>query len=506
MMLNIGDFLARRALLEPNKVGLISLDKRYTFNELNRRANRLARALSANGIGQGDRVAILLRNGVEYYDFCFGVARLGAILTAVNWRLTHLEVNFILDDCGAKLFFYDEEFGEAASGQNNNLPELEETIVVGSSGTNDVRTYEDFFSGINDSPFIAVGGDDDPLMLMYTSGTSGRPKGALLSHNHLFWCSSTVTHTLDHRQSDVNFLPLPLYHIGGICYVTIFVHLGSTAILIPAWDTHQALSLIAQEKINHFMAVPTMLDGILNYPDLDQYDLSSLRWLLACAAPVPPDLIRSFFDRGILVLQSYGLTETAGPATVTPKDMAIEKIGTAGLPFFHTEVRVVGTNDEDVRPGDVGEVWIRGPHVISSYWRNETATRNAMVNDWFRSGDLATKDEDGYLTIVDRKQDMIISGGENIYPAELERFLYSHPKLEQIAVIGMADEKWGETVCAVIVLHEGESLTLDELQSYCDGQISRYKIPRRLIIRKEALPRNPTGKLLKGELRCQIQE
>lgn len=506
MTVNIGEFLARRARLEPNKVGLISVDSRYTFDDLNRRADRLARALAANGIGRGDRVAILLRNGIEYYDFCFAVARLGAVLTVVNWRLAHPEVNFILENCGAKLFFYDEEFSESGSGQSDKCPELQEEVVVGPVTINNTRTYNDFVAGIDDSPFPATGGDNDPLMLMYTSGTTGQPKGALLTHNHMFWCSSTITHTLDHRQTDVNFLPLPLYHIGGICYVITFVHIGSTVILIPAWDMHQALSLIEGERINHFMAVPAMLDGILNCPDLDKYDLSSLRWLLACAAPVPPDLISAFYDRNILVLQSYGLTETAGPATVTPKDMAIKKIGTAGLPFFHTEVRLVGENGEDVRPGDVGEVWIRGPHVISSYWRNENATREAMVDGWFRSGDLATQDEDGYLTIIDRRKDMIISGGENIYPAELERLLYSHPGLAQVAVIGVPDKKWGETVCAVVVLRDDESLTLDELQSYCDGRISRYKIPRQLIIRDEPLPLNPTGKLLKDELRRQVLE
>ena len=501
---NIGAFLTRRAYLEPDKVGLISGDQRLTFSDLNRRANRTARALAANGVSRGDRVALLLRNSIEYYEFYFAVAKLGAILTGINWRLAYPEVRFILENCGAKLFFYAEEFSESARGQADGLAELHEEIVVGTTESRDTRHYHDFVAGFSDAPLEAVGGDDDPLVLMYTSGTTGQPKGALLTHNQMFWCSATISYTLDHRQTDVNLLPLPMYHVGGISFVTTYVHIGSTVVLIPTWDIHQALSLIEREKINHFMAVPAMLNGLLNCPELDTYDLSSLRWLLASAAPIPPKLLRAYHERGILVLQSYGLTETAGPATVTPNDMAIQKIGSAGLPFFHTEVRLVDSAGKDVRPGTVGEIWIRGPHIISSYWRNEAATHAAITDGWLRSGDLATQDEDGYITIVDRQKDVIISGGENIYPAELERFLYTHSKLAEVAVVGMPDEKWGETVCAVVVLREGETLTLDELRAYCEGQIARYKMPRKLIIRKESLPVNPTGKLLKRELRRQL--
>jgi fatty-acyl-CoA synthase len=506
MGVNIGAFLARRAQFQPDKVGLISGDQRLTFDDMNRRANQAARAFAANGVSRGDRVAVLLRNSVEYYDFYFGLARLGAVLVGVNWRLARPEVHYILENSGAKLLFYNAEFGASAGGQLDELTNLQEEVVVGAAAGEGTRTYDGFISGFSDAPLEVVGGDDDPLLLIYTSGTTGLPKGALLTHNQMFWCSTTISHTLDHRQTDVNLLPLPMYHVGGMSFVTTYVHIGSTVVLISAWDTQRVLSLIEREKINHFMAVPSMLKGLLNCPEFDQRDLSSLRWLLASAAPVPIDLIRAYYERGILVLQSYGLSETAGPATVTPKDMAIEKIGSAGLPFFHTEVRLVGLNGEDVRPGDVGEIWIRGPHVISGYWYNEAATRAAMSDGWFRSGDLATQDEDGYITIVDRKKDMIISGGENIYPAELERFLFSHPKLAEVAIIGMTDDQWGETVCAVVVLRDGETLTLDELRAFCDGQIARYKIPRKLIVRKEPLPVNSTGKLLKAELRRQLSE
>lgn len=502
---NIGAFLERRAYLEPDKVGLICGDQRLTFSDMNRRANRAARALKARGINRGDRVAVLLRNGLEYYDFYFGLAKLGAVLTGINWRLARPEVRYILENSGAKLLFYGVEFQATARGHVNELQDLEAEFVVGTASTSDPHGYDNLVSAFDDGPFDITGGDDDPLVLMYTSGTTGYPKGALLTHSQFFWCSLTITHTLDHRQTDINLLPLPMYHVGGISFVTTFVHLGSTVVLLPSWDTRQAMALIEREKINHFMAVPAMLNGLLNHPELDRFDLSSVRWLLASAAPVPPELIRAFHERGIPVLQSYGLTETAGPATVTPKAMALSKIGTAGLPFFHTEVRLVGPDGADVRAGEIGEIWIRGPHIISNYWGMD-ASGTSFRDGWFCSGDLATQDEDGYITIVDRKKDMIISGGENIYPAELERFLYTHPKLAEIAIIGIPDERWGEAVCAVAVLRAGESLTLEELHAFCDGKLARFKIPRHLIIRQDPLPLNPTGKLLRGELRRQLLE
>ncbi len=504
---NIGSFLARRALLEPDKVGLIAGEQRLTFAEMNRRADRLAAALSARGIERGDRVAVLLRNSIAYYDFYFGLAKLGAILTGINWRLARPEIRYILENCGAKLFAYDKEFESTAAGLQQELHELQGEIMVGGDQSSHALLYEELLAGNErGDPFQAAGGDDDALVLMYTSGTTGYPKGALLTHQQMFWCSATITHTLDHRQSDVNLLPLPMYHVGGISFVTTFVHLGSTVVLIREWDTIRALALIEQEGINHFMAVPTMLDGMLNCPDLDRYDLSSLRWVLASAAPVPAALISAYDRRGILVLQSYGLTETAGPATAIPKDRAIEKAGSAGLPFFHTEVRLVGLSGQDVAPGEVGEVWIRGEHVISGYWRNEAASRDAFSDGWFRSGDLAVQDAEGYITIVDRQKDVIISGGENIYPAELERFLYGHPKLAEVAVIGVPDDRWGEVVCVVAVLRAGTTLTLEELRDYCDGQIARFKMPRRLIVRDDPLPLNQTGKLIKSKLRRQVYE
>jgi len=323
----------------------------------------------------------------------------------------------------------------------------------------------------------------------------------------MFWSSATIVYTMDYRRDDVTLLPMPMYHIGGMAFVTVCAHLGATAVVLPAWDAGAVLRQVAAEGINHFMAVPTMLAGLLNHPDYPAARLDSLRWLLASAAPVPPDLIRAFAARGITVLQSYGLTETAGPASLLNADRALEKAGSAGLPFFHTDLRLVDERGEEVPQGEVGEIWIRGPHVISGYWQNPAANAAAFVNGWFRSGDIGRRDADGYLYVVDRKNDMIISGGENIYPAEIENVLFAHPALAEVAVIGLPDPTWGETVCAVIVPRDAtQPPSLDDLRSFCEGKLAPFKLPRRLIVRGQPLPRSPTGKLLKSRLRDLLQQ
>jgi fatty-acyl-CoA synthase len=394
-------------------------------------------------------------------------------------------------------------------------------IVIGDGGEAGSQPYEAFLAGGEMAPVetpreaqlhragvsgAEAPGDDDPLLLMYTSGTTGRPKGAVLTHRQMFWASATVVYTMDIRHSDVMLLPTPMYHIGGMCFVTILVHQGAAGVALPAWDPGEALRLVQAERVTHFMGVPTMLAGLLGHPAFAAADLGSLRWVLASAAPVPPDLIRAFAARGVVMQQSYGLTETAGPATVLSAELALEKAGSAGLPYFHTQVRVVDPDGRDAPPGEPGEIWIRGPHVITGYWQNPAATAAAFADGWFRSGDVGYRDADGCLYVVDRKQDMIISGGENVYPAEVENVLFAHPAVKELAVIGVPDAVWGEAVCAVVVPWDPAAPpSLEDLRRFCDGRLARYKLPRRLVVRGDALPRNPTGKLLKSRLREALQ-
>ncbi len=503
-MLNIGQFLSRRAVLDPDKVGVIAGDQRLTYHALNARANQAAHALAARGVGRGDRVAVLLRNGLEYHALYFGLAKLGAVLCGINWRLAPSEVAYIVENCGARLLIYDAEFADGVARVRERLPP--DVLVAGAAAGPAERRLDEILGAAPEHEPAIAGEPDDPLVLMYTSGTTGRPKGAVLTHQQMFWTSATIVYTLDHRRDDVNLLPLPLYHVGGLSFITAFAHLGSTVVMIRAWDAAHVLELIGRERIHHFMAVPSMLNELHNLPGLAQADLSSLRWLLVAAAPVPPGLIHAFAECGIVVQQSYGMTETGGPATVVGREHAIAKAGSAGLPFFHTEVRVVDEGGAEAAPGEVGEIWVRGPHVISSYWQDPAATAAAFVDGWLRSGDLAYRDADGYLYIVGRRTDMIISGGENVYPAEVENVLNNHPKLMEVAVVGVPDPTWGETVCAVAVVRPGEALDLDELRSFCEGKLARYKLPRKLIVSAQPLPRNATGKLLKSALRRWLEE
>jgi acyl-CoA synthetase (AMP-forming)/AMP-acid ligase II len=504
--INIGLFLARRALLEPGGLGLVAGELRLSYAQLNARANKLAHAAAALGLRRGDRVAVLLRNTVEYYDAYFGLAKQGILLCGINWRLAPPEVAYILENSGARLLIYGQEF-EGVAAQAERPSSLEYLVIAGEPDGLAQQTYAEFTGSASEAEPTSQAGSDDPLVLMYTSGTTGRPKGAVLTHQQMFWSSATVVFTMDLRQGDVMLLPIPLYHIGGLCFITVLVHRGAAGVLLPAWDAGEALRLVEAERINHFMGVPTMLGAMLDHPNFAATDRSSLRWLLASAAPVPPDLIRAYAASGVTMLQSFGLTETAGPATVLSGDMALAKVGSAGLPYFHTQVKVVDEAGRQAPPGELGEIWIRGPHVIAGYWQNPAANAAAFVDGWFRSGDIGRRDSDGYLYVVDRKKDMIISGGENIYPAEVENVLFAHPAVAEVAVIGLPDAVWGESVCAVIVPRdEAQPPTLDDLRAYCDGKLARYKLPRRLIVRRQALPRNPTGKLLKSRLRDLLQQ
>jgi fatty-acyl-CoA synthase len=318
----------------------------------------------------------------------------------------------------------------------------------------------------------------------------------------MFWVSTTIAFTHDYRHGDVHLLPVPMFHVGGMSFATIFVHRGATLAPLPAWDPAAVLALIARERVNHFFAVPAMLRGLLDIPNFARADIASLRWILSGGAPVPVDLVEAFAEHGIPVLQTYGATETAGPATAVDVAHASSKAGSIGQPYFHTEVRIADARGREVEPNIVGELQIRGPHLMSGYWRDDTATAEAFVDGWFKTGDLGRRDADGYIYLVDRAKDMIITGGENVYSAEVETVLAKYPSIAEVAVVGIPDPKWGEAVCAVVVARAPmEPPTLVALRAFCEGKIARYKMPVRLVIRTDALPRNATGKVMKSGIR-----
>lgn len=496
---NIGLFLAKRALLEPNKIGLnVEGIRELTYREWNERAHGAANAFSDLGVKQGDRVGLLMTNSPEFLECFFGLARVGAVVVPLNWRLAPPELAFIAGDAGISVLAYTAEFAEAVEALGTDI---RARVAVGGAGLAADHEYEVLLAASRRDPPRTAGAADDPLVIMYTSGTTGRPKGAVLTHDNLFHESCSVAFSLDWRTTDRMLVALPLFHIGALALVVIGTHVGSTTVLMKEFNPVRFLDVVQGQGVTSFLAVPAMLHFTMQIPAYEEADLSSVRWALCGAAPVPVPLIEAWAERGIAIQQIYGLTECAGGAAVLGADRALEKVGSTGLPLFHTDIRVVGEAGRDVEPGAAGEVLVRGRHVMREYWNDPQATAETIRDGWLYTGDLGTLDKEGYLTIVERKKDMIISGGENIYPAEVEAVLVTLPQVAEAAVIGIPDEDWGEAVCAVARLKEGHVLTLDDVAAHCAGKLGRYKIPKKLVISEEPLPRTPTGKVLKRALR-----
>lgn len=499
MKTNIGLFLAKRARLDPDRIGFIFEDQELSFRAMNARANRAAHAFLGLGVAPGDRVGLLLANSLEFLDCFFGLAKIGAIVVPLNWRLTAVELAYIADNAGIGALVYGANHAQTVAAMRDGIP-AKAYVAVGDASAAD-PVYAALTAVASDAEPRAAGAGDDPLVIMFTSGTTGAPKGAVLTHDNFFYDSCTVAMSTDWRCDDRVLVALPLFHIGALIYAVIDVHVGATTVLMPAFDPAGFLQALQDRKITSFLAVPAMLNFMLQVPTLDNFDLSSVRWALCGTAPVPVPLIQAWARRGIAIQQVYGLTECTGGAAVLGSERALDKVGSTGLPMFHTDIRVVDLHGRDAAPGEVGEVVIRGPHVMRGYWRNPKATSDTVRDGWLHTGDLARLDEDGYLYIVERKKDMIISGGENIYPAEVESVLSTLPQCAEVAVIGVPDPQWGEAVCMIARLKEGRSLTLDEVRAHCAGKLGKYKIPRKVILSDQPLPRNPTGKLLKRILR-----
>ncbi|HET6727957.1 MAG TPA: long-chain fatty acid--CoA ligase, partial [Jiangellaceae bacterium] len=347
---------------------------------------------------------------------------------------------------------------------------------------------------------------DDPAVIIYTSGTTGRPKGATLSHGNITWNCVNVLIDTDLASDEVALVCAPLFHVAALDMVSLpMIMKGGTVVLMGAFDPSQVLELIERHRITVMFGVPAMFDALAQAPGFATADLSSLRRLLCGGAPVPLSTIRTYLDRDIPFLQGYGMTETSPGALFLGAERAADKAGTAGVASFFTDVRVVRPDGDDVAPGEKGEVVVAGPNVMLGYWNRPDATAEVMDAEWFRSGDVAVVDDDGYVTIVDRMKDVIISGGENIYPAEVEDVIYSHPDVAECAVIGVPDERWGEVGRAIVVRRAGAALDERAVLGHLDGRLASYKLPRSVVF-ADALPRSGAGKVLKGELRAAFGE
>jgi acyl-CoA synthetase (AMP-forming)/AMP-acid ligase II len=498
MRMNIGGFLAKRAALTPNREGLVLGDTRLTFKQMNQRANRLANAVGQLGIGPGDRVAMLSLNEPEFFDLYFGLGKIGAILVPLNHRLAGPEIQYILNDCQARVLVFGGDFEPVVESIREDIP-CEHLVALKETPPPYAGSYKDLTAGADEAePEIRSGGDDT-LTILYTSGTTGKPKGAELTHDGYFGTSVTLRATFG-EIGEVLLMPLPLFHIGALAPVPMCVHFGMKMVFQRTFDPQNFLELLGREKITWFGSVPQILMFLRQIPDFEKYDWQSVKMALVYAAPVPVTLIKEYAASGIEVRQLYGMTECTGPATVIDGENAIKKAGSCGPPFFHNEIRLVDLNGNPVGPNEMGEVLVAGANLMKGYWNNPEATAETLKDGWLHSGDMGRMDEDGFLYIMDRKKDMIISGGENIYPAEIEDLLLSHPKIADSAVIGMPDEKWGESVKAVVVAKEGEALTEAELIEWCQGRIAKFKIPKQVVC-TDQIARTPTGKILKRVLR-----
>lgn len=497
----LGAWMSTRRLKSPDTVALIHGEgERLTYRELANDADRVSALLWHRGIRKGDTVAYLGENSPDFMRVLFGAAQLGAIFVPLNTRLAAPEFAYMLTDSAARVLIHDPEFAERVA------PGVEAANVVhvimtgeGEGASPGLSTLLHHASGGHADTAVTL---DDPAAIIYTSGTTGKPKGAVLSHGNFTWVSLNCIVDYDVVSSDVNLLISPLFHVASLGMGALPVLMkGGTIVLEKGFDAGRVLRLIAEHGVTMLSGVPTTYQLLADHPDWDATDLSTLAKLTCGGSAVPTRILNAYEQRGLSFSQGYGMTETSPGATSLSPAMTREKQGSVGLPHFFTDVRIADENGAMVPRGTVGEIEISGPNVFLGYHGNPEATAEAFTSDgWFRSGDLGYLDADGYLYIADRLKDMIISGGENIYPAEVENLISDLPGVSGVAVIGVPDERWGEVPWAVVTMHDEAELDVAFVRESLDGKIARYKIPKNVVVVDE-LPRTASGKVRKPDLR-----
>ncbi len=497
--ITLGEWPARRAQLTPEKVGLIdgATGNHFTYHTLNLRARALAAYLAEYyAIKQGDRVVVLALNAPEYLDAFFACAILGAILVPLNWRLTAHELSTLLKDSQPVLLLHDithatlaREITQTISEVQHDFPLLPFTDFPGADASLASQAR----------PFQSHDGEEIALML-YTSGTTGLPKGAMLSHRMITWNAINTQISWGLRETDSTPTFAPLFHAGGLNVLTTpLYHLGGTVVLLPDSDPQTILDTIEEKHCTILFAVPTVFERIRAHSSFATHNLTSLRFCVTGGSSCPLPLIRDYAAHGLEFRQGYGLTEAGVNCfSLAPED-ALRKIGSVGRPVFHSRARIVDNEGQEVKPGDIGELVLSGPHICSGYWQQPTATHEANHDGWWHTGDLVRSDSEGYYFIVGRKKDMFISGGENIYPAEIETLIETHPDVLEVAIIPQPDPTWGEVGLAVVVPRIANVLTAEDILNYCGDKLARYKLPKAVLF-ATALPRNVMGKVIKTEL------
>ncbi len=496
--------LAHHADRTPDKVMTIFEGVPTTYREMADRAAALAGGLAARGISQGDVVALLSYNCPEFLEALFAANYLGAIAMPINWRLAAPEVRYILDHSGAAAIVCDQSLLQLANAATAGLEETLVRAIISETAESGWTTLDELRSRSDTAPRVAAAADD-VHRLMYTSGTTGRPKGVMLTHANLAWKNHAHTIEFGFTDADLGLACGPLYHVGALDLTTTsLIAAGATTIVHRSFEASEVVTEIERSRVSTVWLAPAMVNAIMALPDIEQRDLSSVRVIINGGEKMPIPLIERIqrVFPSAWFADAYGLTETVSGDTFLDRDSILSKLGSVGRPCLYLELDVWDEDGNSVAAGEQGEIVMRGPKVFKGYWRDDDATAAAFARGWFHTGDIGVLDDDGYLFIVDRLKDMIVSGGENIASSEIERVLYEHDSVLEAAVVGRPDDRWGEVPVAFVALRPGADVTSDALIDHCGAQLARFKVPKAITF-IASLPRNPSGKVLKRELRSE---
>ena len=504
--MHAADLLSKRAYLTPERIGLVELEtgKRFTYAELNERACRLANFMRDElGVKPGDRVSILAKNSIVFIDLFYGLPKIGAIFAPFNWRLTAHELTFMINDLEPKVLIIEPEFVKVVEEMKANI-QVEHYVSLRGADVPGEATYEKgVASASNREPMPPPMDLETPYCILYTSGTTGNPKGAILPHRQILFNAINTVVSWGLTEKDISPVYTPLFHAGGLfAFLTPILYVGGRIILAREFDPAASLRWIMEEGCTVILGVPTLFQMWMDSDYFDQADFSGVHFFISGGAPCPPPLMNAWREKkGIIFRQGYGLTEVGANCFSMTDEDSVPKTGSVGKPIFHSEMRVVDPETGTDLGADIaGELLIHGPHVCSGYWRNPEATTKTIVDGWFHTGDMVHRDDEGFYYIDGRYKDMIKSGGENIYAAEVEAVVRDHPAVKDAALIGKPDEKWGEVGLVVVVLENGAHVSENELKEHCQGRLAKFKIPKEFVF-TDGLPYSAYGKVEKIKLK-----
>lgn len=504
--MHVADLMSKRAELTPDRIALVELETghRFTYAELNARANRLANFLHEKlGVQAGDRVSILAKNSIVYIDLFYGLPKIGAIFAPFNWRLTAHELTYMVNDLEPKVLLCEPDFTGILEEMRPNV-KIEHYVSLRGAQIADASNYENEVENALDiEPTRPAMDLETPYCILYTSGTTGHPKGAIIPHRQILFNAINTVISWGLTEKDISPVYTPLFHAGGLfAFLTPILYVGGRIILARDFDPAASLRWIMEEGCTVILGVPTLFQMWMDSDYFNEADFSRVHFFISGGAPCPPHLMKAWREKkGIIFRQGYGLTEVGANCFSMTDEDSVPKTGSVGKPIFHSKMRIVDPESgADAPVGEAGELLIHGPHVCAGYWRNPEATASAITDGWFHTGDMAHMDQDSFFYIDGRYKDMIKSGGENIYAAEVETLFREHPAVKDAALIGKPDKTWGEIGLMIVVLEDGQSVSDDELKEFCRDRLAKFKVPKEIIF-ADGLPYSPYGKVEKAKLR-----